>query len=135
VSRRVAWALGCALALSGCASHDKLEQDDRSVSEEEVAAAGESEAAELTPHLHHILAHRGDYTPEVVVAALVSLGERKDPASVAPVAGLAQDEDEEVRWHVARTLRALGGAEAEATLARMAREDPSELVREAAGAP
>lgn len=135
MSRAVRALTGALLAVSlaGCASYDKLEAHDRSVDEEEVHAAGESDDAALTPHLHHILTHRADYPAEVVVAALRSVGQRKDPASVPVVAGLAQDPDEEIRYHVANTLAALGGAEAQAARARMAQEDESELVRSAAG--
>lgn len=125
-------AAAALLPLSGCASHERLVAGDREVSEEEVVSAGESDDERLTAPLHRILERRADHPPGVVVATLVALGKRKDRRSVPAVLALARDEDEEVRWHVARTLRELGGAEAEAELARMARDDPSELVREAA---
>lgn len=124
--------LAVAAALAGCASHEKLVAGDRDVSEEEVVSAGESDDEALTAPLHRILERRADHSPEVVVATLVALGKRKDPSSVAAILPLTRDTDEEVRWHAALALRALGGPEAEAELLRMSRDDPSELVREAA---
>jgi HEAT repeat protein len=132
--RRIAAAAGLAAlaALAGCRSFAKLEANDPSVGELEVSAAGDAGDEDLLANLHHILDHRADYSREVVVAALASVAERGEQASVAHVTPLAEDADEEVRWHVARTLAELGGAQARATLADMARSDPSALVRSAA---
>lgn len=131
---RLAGPLLLALTLLvGCQSFARLEEDDPRVGEQEVHAAGGADDPELTPHLHRILEHRDEYPTEVVVAALGAVGERRDPASVPRVVALVGDPDEEVRYHVALALRDLGGAEARAALARLAADDPSELVREAAG--
>ena len=112
-----------------CQSFDQLEANDPTVDEEEVFAAGEAGDTEHLGNLHHVLANRADYEPEVVAAALTSVAEIGDPSSVAPVAALQNDADEEIRWHVAAALHRLGGTEAHAVLARMAKSDASELVR------
>lgn len=119
--------------VAGCASHERLRQDDPEVTEDEVREAGEDDDPALTAHLHRIVTERERYAPEVIVAALGSIAERRDPTSPPVVARLERDPDEEVRFHAVLALRALGGAEARAVLARMAEEDPSPLVREEAG--
>ncbi len=127
--------LALALVGTGCRSFERLEADDPRVGQEEVDAAGEAgDDGELTPHLHHILDRHAEYPTEVVVAALAAVARRGDPASVAHVAPLAADGDEEIRWHVAVALRRLGGPEAAEVLARMAGSDPSEMVRDEASA-
>lgn len=120
---------------AGCAGHERLRQDDPGVTEAEVVEARGSDDPTLTPHLHRILLEREHYAPEVVVAALGALAERKDPASASVVARLEHDPDEEVRFHAALALRALGGSQATEVLGRMARDDASALVRAEAAAP
>ncbi len=117
------------VVVPGCQSFDQLEANDPTVDEEEVFAAGEPGETEHLGNLHHVLAHRGDYEPEVVAAALTSVAAIGDPSSVALVAALQDDTDEEIRWHVAAALQRLGGSEARTVLARMATSDLSELVR------
>lgn len=127
---RCTTALLCALSLAaGCTSFEQLERNDPNVDEQEVFAAGRSGSPEHLGNLHHVLANRGAYDPEVVAAALTSVAEIGDPSSVPHVAALADDSDEEIRWHVASTLKQLGGREADAVLEDMAAHDPSELVR------
>lgn len=122
--------LGCALLVGGCAGHDKLIQHDPSVGEQEVYAAGVSgDADEVVPHLIHVLQHGDDFSGEVVVSALASLAERPDARAADAVAALSDHPDEEVRWHVALALKAIGGDTAGATLAAMAAGDASEMVR------
>ena len=131
----VASATVCVLlALSGCTSFAALEANDPGVDEEEVFAAGRAGDTEHLANLHHVLSHRSAYEPEVVAAALTSVGEIGAPSSVPHVAALQDDPSEEVRWHVAAALRRLGGDEARAVLARMAASDRSELVRDEAAA-
>lgn len=127
---RAAATLALAAVLTaGCTSFDQLEQNDPNVGEEEVFAAGQAGDTEHLDNLHHVLAHRAGYAPEVVAAALTSVGEIGDPTSVPLVAALHQDADEEIRWHVAAALKRLGGDDARAVLAQMAANDSSELVR------
>lgn len=128
-------ALAALVLVSGCAGHERLRQDDPGVTEDEVLAAGGDDDPALTAHLHRIVVERERYAPEVVVAALGSIAEREAPTSPAVVARLEHDPDEEVRFHTVLALRALGGPEARDVLARMARDDPSPLVREEAGKP
>ncbi|MCO5170658.1 MAG: HEAT repeat domain-containing protein [Planctomycetes bacterium] len=129
------WTVLFLALVAGCAGHERLRQDDPRVSEAEVIEARESDDPTLTPHLHRIVLERERYAPEVVVAALGALAARKDPASAPVVARLEHDPDEEVRFHTALTLRALGGREAAEVLARMAADDESPLVRAEAAAP
>ena len=119
-------------AAVGCTSFAQLESNDPSVGEEEVFEAGQQGNREHLDNLHHVLAHRNEYDPEVVAAALTSVGEIGDPSSVSYVTALRNDPDEEIRWHVAAALEQLGGDAAEAVLLDMASNDPSELVREEA---
>jgi len=129
----VSLAMAAVVALSGCASFERLEADDPNVGEEEVFEAGQAgDAAMRLDHFHHVLDHRAEYDPEVVAAALTSVGEVADPSSVPHVVPLADDPDEEIRWHAATALGAIGGPEAAVVRARMAAHDPSELVREEA---
>ncbi len=128
-ARGVALALAFAALATGCTSFARLEANDPAVGEEEVFAAGEPGDTEHLANLHHVLSHRADYEPEVVAAALASVGEIGDPSSVPYAAALSRDDDEEIRWHVAAALRQLGGADADAVLVRMADEDDSDLVR------
>jgi len=105
----VASATVCVLlALSGCTSFAALEANDPGVDEEEVFAAGRAGDTEHLANLHHVLSHRSAYEPEVVAAALTSVGEIGAPSSVPH--------------------------EARAVLARMAASDRSELVRDEAAA-
>ncbi len=131
-SRDILAVLVVLTLVPGCASHERLKQDDPKVTEDEVREAGEDDDPALTAHLHRIVTEREQYTAEVVVAALGSIAERKDPTSPPVVARLEHDPDEEVRFHTVLALRALGGAEAREVLARMATDDPSPLVREEA---
>jgi len=117
---------------AGCQSYAQLEANDPNVGEEEVFAAGRSGDMDHLDNLHHVLAHRAEYEPEVVAAALTSVGEMGDPSSVPYVVALRGDADEEIRWHVAGALRRLGGTDAQAVLADMAAHDASQLVREEA---
>jgi HEAT repeat protein len=118
---------------AGCTSFERLRAGDPTVDEQEVFAAGQAgDRGELTDALHDLLDRHEGYSTEVVVAAISALAERGDPASAAHVAPLATHPDEEVRWHVAVALKALGGGEARAVLERMGHDDPSELVREEA---
>jgi len=127
--RRVPVFLLAAAVAVGCTSFDRLQSNDPNVGEEEVFAAGGSGDPELLTHLHHVLDNHATYEPEVVAAALESVAEIGDPSSVEHVAALSDDADEEVRWHVAASLRRLGGTYADQVLARMAAGDPSDLVR------
>lgn len=125
-------ALGC-LLIAGCASFDRLDRNDPTVDEEEVFEAGRSGgAAERLDNFHHVLDHHTEYDPEVVAAALSSAGEIGDPASVAHIAPLSRDSDEEIRWHVAAALREIDSDDARALRVRMAQGDASELVRDEA---
>ncbi len=117
------------LGAFGCASHDRLLEDDVKVTEEEVLAAGSAKSPDVTNHLHHILDHRGDYDTSIVVAALVAIGERRDTSSIQPISRLGSDENEEIRWHCVLALKAIGGPEATAALERFA-DDKSVLVRD-----
>jgi HEAT repeat protein len=119
-------------AVSGCQSYAQLEANDPAVGEEEVFAAGQPGDTEHLANLHHVLRHRAEYKPEVIAAALTSVAAIGDASSVAVVAALSDDPDEEIRWHVAAALKQLGGADAQAVLAGMAKGDASELVREEA---
>ena len=83
----------------------------------------------LTPHLHRILEHPDEYGKPALIAALAAVGEQADASALTPVIALADHADEEVRWHVAYALSALGGEPARAVLSRLATGDPSELVR------
>jgi HEAT repeat protein len=131
--RMIMALLGSALLLSACASYDKLIQHDPTVDEQEVYAGGvDGDADEIVPHLIYVLQHRDEFGDEVVVAALASLAERPDSRAVEAVAGLARDPNEEVRWHVALALKAIGGDLAKVTLAEMAAGDESEMVRDEA---
>ncbi|RKY18916.1 MAG: hypothetical protein DRQ55_12030 [Planctomycetota bacterium] len=122
--------LGCALLLGACASYDKLVEHDPSVGEQEVYAAGvDGDADEMVPHLIYVLRHRDEFDHAALVAALASLAEHPDGRTADAVASLARDDDEEVRWHVALALKAIGGELARTTLAAMAEHDSSELVR------
>lgn len=125
-------ALAVLVLVPGCAGHERLRQDDPTITEDEVREAGEDDDPALTAHLHRIILERDQYAAEVVVAALGSIAERKAPTSAPVVARLEHDEDEEVRFHTVLALRALGGPEAKDVLARMAQDDPSPLVREEA---
>ena len=125
--------LGSLTLLASCASYENLIKHDPAVDEQEVYAGGvDGDADEIVPHLIYVLEHRHDFTKEAVVAALASLSERPDSRTVEAVAGLAHDPDEEVRWHVALALKAIGGELAMATLSKMATSDESELVRQEA---
>lgn len=121
-------AVPLALALASCQSFDQLRRDDPAVSEHEVHAAGDASDEDLLEHLHHILDTADEYPVEVVVAALVAVGERARPESLPHVLPLCDAEDEEVRWHVAETLAALGGDRARQALDDMAEREPSDLV-------
>jgi HEAT repeat protein len=131
-SLEVLAALAVLVVVPGCAGHERLRQDDPQITEHEVREAGEDDDPALTAHLHRIVTERDRYPAEVVVAALGAIAERKDPTSPPVVARLEHDPDEEVRFHTALALRALGGPEAKDVLARMAKDDPSPLVREEA---
>ncbi len=132
-ARLAGLALPLLLAASGCSGFSHLRADDVAVGEDEVAAAGEPGAPkDLGPHLVRIVEERDRRKTAVVVAALAALAARKDAEAVPAIAKLSSDPDEEVRWHAARALAAIGGADARAALDRMAQNDPSELVREAA---
>lgn len=125
-------ALAVLVLVPGCAGHERLRQDDPQITEDEVREAGQDDDPALTAHLHRIVTERDRYPAEVVVAALGSIAERKAPTSPPVVARLEHDPDEEVRFHTVLALRALGGPEAKDVLARMAKDDPSPLVREEA---
>ncbi len=116
-----------AAVLAGCQSFDLLKANDPSVDEVEVYAAADED--ELTPHLHHILEHPDEYERPALIAALAAVGEQGDATALPLVTQLAGDPDEEVRWHAAYALSAIGGEEARAVLGRLAADDPSELVR------
>jgi HEAT repeat protein len=120
-----------ALLAAGCQSFDSLRADDPAVGEVEVFEAGAAnDDGSLTPHLHRILEEPGDYEQASVVAALGAVAEQRDAAAVPLVRALAAEHaDEEVRWHAAYALSAIGGDEARDELARLAEEDPSEMVR------
>lgn len=130
--RTVLSLVAVAFVAAGCQSYAQLESNDPNVGEEEVFAAGQSGDTDHLDNLHHVLAHRDGYGPEVVAAALTSVGEMGDPSSVPYVVALRGDADEEIRWHVAAALKRLGGNDANAALADMAANDASELVREEA---
>ena len=134
--RTLPLALAALAAVSlafGCTSFDRLRSGDPAVDELEVFAAGQADdGGELTGDLHRLLERHSEYSSAVIVAAIGALSDRGDPASVAYIARLAEHPDEEVRFHVAAGLKALGGPEATATLARMGRDDQSDLVREEA---
>lgn len=133
--RRAPLAL-TALALGtiafGCASHSKLRNHDKTVSEEEVRAAGAATSdPALGASLVHILEHHADYDTSVVVAALVAVGNRKEAQAVSAIDGLRTHPSEEVRWHCVLALKQIGDAAAHAALARFA-SDESQMIREEA---
>jgi HEAT repeat protein len=124
-----------ALAVVGCSSFSRLRSGDVSVEEAEVAAAGRSDDPTLTAPLHAIVANRDRHPTAVLVAAIVALGQRGDPSSVAVLERVADDPREEVRWQTVLALRAIGGADADSLLTRIAANDPSEFVRDEAADP
>lgn len=125
-----AFALG-ALAF-GCASHSKLLNNDKTVSEEEVRAAGAATAdPALGAPLVHILEHHADYDTSIVVAALVAVGDRKDASAVGAIDALRTHPSEEVRWHCVLALKQIGDDAARKALAAFA-SDESAMIREEA---
>lgn len=125
-------ALALALTTLGCSSFSKLRAGDPDVTESEVAAAGRASDPSLLVPLHALVANRERHPTAVVVAAIVAIGERHDPSSVAVLAELGGDPREEVRWQTVLALRAIGGPDAAAALERFAANDPSEFVRDEA---
>lgn len=120
------------LFVTGCAGFSKLTSHDPNVTEAEVAAAGRSADVRFTEPLHWIVMNRASYETAVLVAAIVALGERRDPTAVEPLYSLREDPREEVRWQMTRSLAAIGGESAMRALEKIAVEDPSDLVREEA---
>ncbi len=80
-----------------------------------------------------ILAAPSEFDADAVASALVDVADTADTSALPRVLALISDDREEIRWHAARALQAIGGDEATAALARLAREDASELVRSEAG--
>ena len=116
----------------GCAGHSKLLNNDKSVSEEEVRAAGAAtNDPALGASLVHILAHPTDYDTSIVVAALVAVGDRKEARAVPAIDGLRTHPSEEVRWHCVLALKQIGDAAARTALAGFA-SDESAMIREEA---
>lgn len=120
------------LLLTGCANFSNLTSHDPDVTEAEVAAAGRSTDERFTEPLHWIVMNRASYDTAVLVAAIVALGERRDPTAVELLDTLRDDPREEVRWQMTRSLAAIGGDSALRALEKIAAEDPSDLVREEA---
>lgn len=80
-----------------------------------------------------ILAAPAEHSTDQVTSALVDVAEYADESALPAVLALADDEREEVRWHVALALKAIDSDAAREALARLAADDPSELVRDEAG--
>ena len=98
-------------------------------STEEVDEWGEDETP---PTRDEILAAPAEHSEDAVAQALVEVSQDADTSALPQVLALASDEREEIRWHAVLALSAIGGNEAQAALARIAADDPSELVRDAA---
>jgi HEAT repeat protein len=67
----------------------------------------------------------------VVTSAISSLGELGDPRAVSLLLPLAAHEDWQIRYRLAQALGHLGGAEAQATLAKLAGDPHEQVAQEA----
>ena len=88
---------------------------------------------ETPPTRDEILSAPAEHSADAVAQALVEVAADADATALPQVLALASDEREEIRWHAVLALSAIGGDEANAALIRIAEDDPSELVRDAAG--
>lgn len=94
----------------------------------------EEDAEPPAPTRDEILAAPAEHDADAVTEALGAVAETHDAAALPAVLRAAEDAREEVRWHAVLALKALGGDEARAVLARLAADDPSGLVRDEASA-
>lgn len=91
-------------------------------------------ADEVPATREEILSAPAEHTADALAEALVQTAEQADAASLPAVLALTSDEREEIRWHAVLALKSIGGEQADDALARLAKDDPSELVRDEAGA-
>ncbi|MFN0059340.1 MAG: HEAT repeat domain-containing protein [Planctomycetota bacterium] len=118
----------------GCSPFRPLLLGDTAVSPDLIRRAGRSTDPRLDEPLLRILDARIAMPDDLAAAAraqaaALALAERRTTAAVPRLAALSVDPDPAVRCGILEALARLGGAEAEATLRRVAATDPDPRAR------
>jgi HEAT repeat protein len=96
-----------------------------------VAALGEMGDPKAFPMLENALASDNELIQTIAISAL---GELKDPRAIPLLLPYATNADWQIRYRVAQALRRLGGAEAEAALEILTKDEVEQVALEAKGA-
>ncbi len=96
-----------------------------------VAALGEMGDPKAFPMLENALASDNELIQTIAISAL---GELRDPRAIPLLLPYATNADWQIRYRVAQALRRLGGAEAEAALEILTKDEVEQVALEAKGA-
>ncbi len=96
-----------------------------------VAALGEMGDPKAFPILENALASDNELIQTIAISAL---GELRDPRAIPLLLPYATNADWQIRYRVAQALRRLGGAEAEAALEILTKDEVEQVALEAKGA-
>lgn len=96
-----------------------------------VAALGEMGDPKAFPMLENALASDNELIQTIAISAL---GELRDPRAITILLPYATNADWQIRYRVAQALRRLGGAEAEAALEILTKDEVEQVALEAKGA-